>query len=154
AGAAYASADPPQGYLDSIGGLRAYVRSVDSFLNPQRAPLRALVFDTFVHPMRSGKFDYVVDAVAALGFIATVRRFGTLMAVALFLPSQLFPWLRLDPSSVARYAPAYLPLYALLAAAGVHVVAVFSVDVAVIAAIIVRLVVWTLPAVRSVRSGE
>ncbi len=154
AGAAYASANPPHGYLASIVGLRRYVRSVDSFLNPQRAPLRALVVDTFVSPARSGKFDYVIDAFAVLGLAATVRRFGTLMAVAMFLPFQLFTWLMLDPFSIGRYATAYLPLYALLAAAGAHVIAFFYVDVAVIAAIVVRLVTWTLPAVRTVRSGE
>lgn len=154
AGAAYASADPPRGYLASIAGLRGYVRSVDSFLNPQRAPLGALVFDTFVQPVRSGRFDYVVDAFAVLGFAATFRRFGTLMAVAMFLPFQLFAWLMLDPFSVSRYGTAYLPLYALLAAAGAHVIAFFYIDVAVIAAIVVRLAVWTLPAVRTVRAAE
>ena len=154
AGAAYASSDPPRGYLGSMSNLRAYVRHVDSFMNPGRPPLRALVFDYFVHPIRSRRFDYVVLAFAALGFAVTFRRFGTLMALAMFLPFQLFAWLMLDPLSVSRYGTAYLPLYALLAAAGAHAIAFFWIDVAIVAAIVARLFVWTLPAVREIRSGE
>jgi hypothetical protein len=154
AGAAYASSDPPRGYLGSMANLRAYVRHVDSFMNPGRPPLRALVFDYFVHPIRSGRFDYVVLAFAAVGFATTLRRFGMLMALAMFLPFQLFAWLMLDPLSVSRYGTAYLPLYALLAAAGAHAIAFFWIDVAIVAAIVARLFVWTLPAVREIRSGE
>ncbi|HYU24359.1 MAG TPA: hypothetical protein VEO74_04085, partial [Thermoanaerobaculia bacterium] len=154
AGAAYASSDPPHGYLASMANLRAYVRHVDSFMNPGRPPLRALVPDYFVHPIRSGRFDYVILALAALGFATTLRRFGTLMALAMFLPFQLFAWLMLDPLSVSRYGTAYLPLYALLAAAGAHAIAFFWIDLAIVAAIVVRLFVWTLPAVREIRSSE
>lgn len=152
AGAAYASSDPPHGYLDSVANLRAYVRHVDSFLNPGRPPLRALLFDYFVHPIRSGRFDYVVLAFAALGLAATFRRFGTLMLLAMFLPFQLFAWLMLDPLSISRYGTAWLPLYAVLAAAGAHVFA--YVDVVFVAALVARLIVWTWPAVQSVRSTD
>ncbi len=145
---------PPHGYLASMANLRAYVRHVDSFMNPGRPPLRALVPDYFVHPIRSGRFDYVILALAALGFATTLRRFGTLMALAMFLPFQLFAWLMLDPLSVSRYGTAYLPLYALLAAAGAHAIAFFWIDLAIVAAIVVRLFVWTLPAVREIRSSE
>jgi hypothetical protein len=154
AGAAYASADPPRGYLATMAGLRKYVHDVDSFFNPGRQPLRALVFDYFVHPIRGGRFDYVVDALAAIGFLANVRRAGTWMALAIFVPFQLFGWLMLDPFSVSRYGTAWLPLYALFAAAGAHVLAVYRLDVAVLAAIVGRLVIWTLPAIRTVRSTD
>jgi len=154
AGAAYASSDPPRGYLASMATLRAYVRHVDSFMNPGRPSLRALIPDYFVHPIRGGRFDYVILAFAALGFAATLRRFGTLMALAMFLPFQLFAWLMLDPLSVSRYGTAYLPLYALLAAAGAHAIAFFWIDVAIMVAIVARLFVWTLPAVREVRAHE
>jgi len=152
AGAAYASSDPPRGYFGSMANLRAYVREVDSFMNPGRPPLRRLIPDYFVHPIRGGRFDYVVLAFGALGLAATFRSFGTLMALAMFLPFQLFAWLMLDPLSVSRYATAWLPLYALLAAAGAHVIA--YVDVVIVAAIVARLAVWTWPAVQTVRSSE
>jgi len=154
-GAAYASADPPHGYLESVANLRAYVHNVDSFLNPGRTPLRALLFDYFVHPMRSGRFvDYIIDALAALGLVVTFRRFGTVMALAMFLPFQLFAWLMLDPFSISRYGTAYLPLYALLAAAGAYAVAFYSAHIVIVAVILTRLIVWTAPAVRTVRSSE
>jgi hypothetical protein len=152
AGAAYASADPPRGYLESMANLRAYVRTVDSFMNPGREPLRKLLFDFFVHPIRSGRFDYVLDALAVLGVLLNFRRFGTWMTLAMFVPFQLFAWLMLDPLSVSRYGTAYLPMYALLAAAAVLVVK--WVDVVVVAAVIARLFAWTLPAVRTVRSTD
>jgi len=154
AGAAYASGDPPRGYLGAMANLRAYVRNVDSFMAPGRPPLRALFADYFVHPLRAGKLDYVIGALAALGVAATVRRFGTWMAIAMFLPFQLFAWLMLDPFSISRYGTAWLPLYAILAAAGAHVIAYFWIDIAIVAAIVARLFVWTLPAVRTLRSGE
>ena len=152
AGAAYASGDPPRGYLASMANLRAYVHNVDSFMNPGREPLRQLLFNYFVHPIRSGRFDYVIDAIAAVGFAATFRRFAAIMTVAMFLPFQIFAWLMLDPASVSRYGTAYLPMYALFAAAGAHLIK--WVDVVVITAIIARLFAWTLPAVQIVRSTD
>jgi len=151
-GAAYASADPPHGYLDSMANLRLYVRTVDSFMNPHREPLRQLLFDFFVHPIRSGRFDYAIDALALLGVLLNLRRFGTWMTLAMFLPFQLFAWLMLDPLSVSRYGTAYLPMVALLAAAGAHVIK--WADAVVVTAIAARLVVWTLPAVRTVRATD
>ena len=152
AGAAYASADPPHGYFDAMASLRQYVRTVDSFMNPHREPLRQLLFDFFVHPIHSGRFDYVVDALAALGVIVNFRRFGMWMTLAMFVPFQLFAWLMLDPLSVSRYGTAYLPMYALLAAAGAHVIK--WADAVVVTAIVARLAVWTLPAVQTVRSTD
>jgi hypothetical protein len=154
AGAAYASADPPRGYLGAMANLRKYVHDVDSVFNPAREPLRALLFDYFVHPIRSGRFDYVVDALAAIGFLANVRRFGAWMALAMFVPFQLFGWLMLDPMSVSRYGTAWLPAYALFAAAGAHVVSVFWIDAAIVAALVARLAWWTLPAVQIVRNTD
>lgn len=152
AGAAYASADPPHGYLATMANLREYVRNVDSFMNPGREPLRKLFADFFVHTIRSGRLDYAIDALAVLGVIVNFRRFGTWMTLAMFVPFQLFAWLMLDPLSVSRYGTAYLPMVALLAAAGAHVIK--WVDAVVITAIVARLFVWTLPAVRTVRSTD
>ena len=153
-GAAYTTPNPPHGYLTAVGQLQNYVRTVDSFLNPKRMPLLTLAADIFVRPMRSGKFDFIVFAFVVLGLIATVRRFGTIMALLIFLPFQIFAWLMLDPFSIGRYATAYLPLYALLAAAGAHVIRWFYADAILVAAMIGRLGTWTVPPLRVVRSGE
>jgi len=153
-GAVYASPNPPRGYLDAMASLRNYVRKVDSFMNPARPPLRDLLADYFVHPMRSGKFDFVIVAFAALGLIATLRRFGTIMALLIFLPFQIFAWLMLDPYSISRYGTAYLPLYALLAVAGAHVIAWFHADAAIVALMVARLASWTVPPIRELRSAE
>jgi hypothetical protein len=150
AGAAYASADPPRGYLGAMANLRKYVHDVDSVFNPGREPLRQLLFDYFVHPIRSGRFDYVIDLLAAIGFVASIRRFRAWMTIAIFVPFQLFGWLMLDPMSVSRYGTAGLPSYALFAAAGAHLFA--YVDLAIVATVIARLVWWTLPAVQIVRA--
>lgn len=153
-GAAWVSSDPPRGYLAAMSNLRRYVRQVDSFLNHDRATLLDLVPEYFVHPMRSGKFDYVIVAFAAIGLLTSIRRFGTVMLLLMFLPFELFAWLMLDINSISRYGTAFLPLHALLAALGASAIPWFSIDVVLIAAIVGRLVTWTVPPIRVVRDTE
>jgi hypothetical protein len=144
AGAAYLSTNPPHGYLDSCAALRQYVRKVDSFLNPERPPLRALFVNFLVRPMRAGRISFVVSGLAALalllhglGALRALRhgracrcdrcgrhRGGSIgMVVLTFLPFALFAWLMLDPLSVSRYSTAYVALHALLAAAAAGLLA-------------------------------
>ena len=153
-GAAYATPNAPGGYLNAMSSLRNYVRTVDSYMNPARPPLRDLLADYFVRPMRSGTFDFVLIAFIVLGLVATIRRFGTIMALLIFLPFQIFAWLMLDPHSISRYGTAWLPLYAILAAAGAHVFRWFHADAAIVALMVGRLAIWTAPAIRELRSSE
>jgi hypothetical protein len=143
-GAAYASTNPPHGYLDSCAALRQYVRKVDSFLNPERPPLRDLFVNFLVRPMRAGRISFVVSGLAALALLAhaarALRRLvhgraclcdlcrrregaGIGMVVLTFFPFALFAWLMLDPLSVSRYSTAYVALHALLAASAAGLLA-------------------------------
>ena len=139
-------------YLDASAAQSRYIHDVDSFHNPARPPLRELARAVFVEPMHAGRFDLVLAALAAIGFVLALRRPGALVAVAMFLPIQLFTWLMLDMSNFSRYSVAFLPMVALfIAAAFAAMRAWAAVPYALIAA---QLIVWTLPALNEVRRTD
>jgi hypothetical protein len=151
AGAALASSSW-RDYLDASAAQSRYIHDVDSFHNPARPPLRELTRGIFVEPMHAGRFDFVLAALAAVGFLLAVRRPGALVALAMFVPIQLFTWLMLDMSNFSRYSVAFLPMYALfIAAAFVWMRTWAAIPYALIAA---QLIVWTLPALNEVRRTD
>jgi len=151
AGAALAS-DSWRGYVDACAAQSHYIRLIDSYVNPGRPPLLRLAREIFVQPMHGGRFDLVLTALAALGFVLGARRAGVRVAVAMFLPIQLFTWLMLDVSNFPRYSVAFLPMYAFLVA---YAFAWMRAWAAIpYAAIVVQLVVWTLPSLNEVRRTD
>ncbi|HEX2122595.1 MAG TPA: hypothetical protein VHL59_13225, partial [Thermoanaerobaculia bacterium] len=158
-GAMLFSADPPHGYLRQLRRTQQYISGTDSFLSPHRPPLRELTRPIFFEPMRGGDAAKVLVAFAALALLhaAVRRRVEIGIAFVMFLPLALLTWIMLDTSSSARYAVAYVPLYALLAADGIGVVASFARRgengvAGTLAFIVVALcIIWMLPALRVVR---
>ncbi|GAC1432980.1 MAG: hypothetical protein NVSMB68_05430 [Thermoanaerobaculia bacterium] len=78
------------------------------------------------------------------------------MLTAMFLPFNVLGLFLLDVNSISRYAVGYAAMYALLAADGIAVVAALTpiaalIEISVILLIAIRLVWWTLPALREVR---
>jgi hypothetical protein len=151
AGAALASSSW-RGYFEICAMQSRYVRAVDSVFNPTRPSLVSLASGIFVHPMRAGRFDLLLSALAAAGLLVALRHAGALVAVAMFLPMQIFTWLMLDISNTSRYAVAYLPLYAFFVAVTLSLLRGFGTIVVV--GIVARLIVWTLPALNEVRRTE
>jgi hypothetical protein len=134
AAAAMLSGDPPYGYFETCATLRDYVRHVDSFLSPRRAPLPTLVTDFFVRPMRAGRISLVLSGLAALALLVALARAvrargrdewaaSVFLVLLTFLPFVVFAWLMLDPRSVSRYSTGYVTLHALLAACGAEALA-------------------------------
>lgn len=164
-GAAWASSDPPFGFLNACAGVSKWVRTVDSYLNPERAPLGELWGEFFVRPMRARRIDIVVFVLALIGIGASVvrRNAGVLLALLTFVPFIALSWLMLDRWSVARYSVAYVALHALLAAEGAGAVGrMFArwrhglpavLQAVMMIAVTTDYVVWTLPALREVRSA-
>jgi hypothetical protein len=150
AGAALASSSV-EGYFAAARGLREYVRSVDSFLNPGRQPVLSLFVDFFLHEIPGGLVSVVIAALAAISIvISLVRRNASVwLLVATFLPFNVFGWFMLDVNSISRYAVSYAAMYAILAADAFALVPLLQ--VAAVAALISRLVWWGVPAIREVR---
>ena len=156
AGAALASSSW-HGYLAICAAQSRYVRQVDSFLNPGRPPLVALLRNYFVDPIRAGvRLDAALAAMTALGLLAAFRRASYLVIPAMFLPFQLFAWLMLDMENTSRYAIAYLPMYALFIALALLFPRPATHDPRplLIAGLIVYLMIWMRPSLGEVRQTE
>jgi len=145
AGAALASSSW-RDYLAVCAAQSRYIHDVDSYLNPARPSLASLASAIFIHPMHAGRFDRILSALAAAGALLGIRDAGVRIAVAMFVPIQLFTWLMLDASNVSRYSIAFLPLYAFLIANVFRSWAVIP--------CVAYLIVWTMPALNEVRRTD
>ena len=155
-GAALAS-DPPGDYLGVVRLQSHYVRVIDSYHNPGRAPLPELAPLFFFRPVATNAVE-IVSILAALGAVAGIvmRRAPVLIALATFIPFAIFAWMMLDAAAVSRYAIGYLPLYALLAAEALSLGGRLREPVPQIACALLAagLAVWTWPATKRVRSAD
>jgi hypothetical protein len=151
AGAALAS-DSVTHYREAVRVQSEWVRNVDSYRNPGRPPLNEVAWTFFVRPFDQRQQLTTLLVLAGLSLVAALftRRMTPWLAAAVFVPIAVFTWLNLDVSTPARYATAYLPLYALLAA---DALAVLSrrrdVQAVLTGALVVALASWTWPAVRT-----
>lgn len=111
-------------YREVVKEHQGYIVRVDSYHNRFRAPLGELANRHFVLPLRSGSTDYLVDALVITAFFLLFRRrsIGLPLTLATFFPYQIFAWLMLDPLGHGRLSLGYLPMYTLLAAAGLFAV--------------------------------
>ncbi|HEV3486563.1 MAG TPA: hypothetical protein VG106_14225, partial [Vicinamibacterales bacterium] len=154
-----------EAYRAELGLVRAWVRSVDSFLSPQRPPLLTLADEFLLRPMGGNRLPIVVCTLAVVGMLR--RRMSVGLALATLFPFALFAWLMLDYHSVHRYSTAYVLLWALLAAHGASALAdvgagfspsigrLKSAATSVLLALIIgRAAYWTLPALREVRGSD
>lgn len=157
-GAALASSSVAS-YLQTGASLRQYLRQVDSFLNPERPSLVRLLWTYFVAPMPGGRLSVALSLGALTGaLLGLVRhRSSTLLLLATFFPFNVFAWLMLDMFSISRYATTFAPMYALLAAQAVVIIAGglprigrFVAAIALVGAA-VRYAVWSVPAIEEVK---
>lgn len=161
-GAAYASADPPHGYLRTLKTTADYVRSDDSYRNPHRPLLRILMPPILLQPFRGGRAGQLVLCFAVIGLVVALFRYPAASAVlaAMFTPLAIFTWISLDVTSATRYAVAYVPMHALFAAIGIDAFAEavrrirpsLETAAATVAAVvpIAALVAWVWPTLRIV----
>jgi len=103
-----------------------------------------VVDDFFFWPYRAPAINVIVTLLA---LIAVVRR-RQWMVIAIFGPFCLFAWLFLDFHSASRFSIAYMPMFAMLAAAGLP----RRGDSIVLAVIVALMIVWTWPALRVVHT--
>jgi hypothetical protein len=159
--AAFASSNPPHGYLTEVRKIQTHIANTDSFRNPYRTPLADLAARVFLFPFGGGrmKVAMAVLAGAALLDAAVRRRRNVAILLAMFLPLAVFTWLMLDMTALARYAVAYVTLHAFLAVAGIEALtgllprkAALPLFVLLALAMTSQLVKWTWPALRFART--
>ena len=155
-GAALASGTIEQ-YRTMLRAQSEYVRNVDSWHNPGRPPLGEVARIFFLWPYEMRQQMIGLSALALLGAAAALvqRRWSLLLPVAMFAPFMITAWLNLDVQTAARYAIAYMALYALFAA---HALGAIGrrprVQAALAFAVVLVFVVWTWPALQLQRTSD
>ena len=156
-GAALASGSV-DGYIDSVRAQSQWVRDIDSYHNPRRAPLRHMAKIFFVWPVQQRQQMVGLTALALVSLIAAIvkKRRAPLFALAIFAPFAILAWLNLDYEAAARYAIPYMATHALLAADGLGILAARRVRVqaALCAIVIAVFAVWTWPALQVQRTRD
>jgi hypothetical protein len=131
-------------YRDVLATHEAYIRTTDSFLAPRHPGLIRVADDFFFRPYRAMPVNVIVTLLAAM---AVLRRRQWLV-IAVFGPFCLFAWLFLDFHSSSRFSIAYMPMFAMLAAAGIP----RRGREAVLVVVVALMIVWTWPALRVVHT--
>jgi len=156
AGAALSSGTIEQ-YRTRMREQSEYVRNVDSWRNPHRAPLRDLAKVFFFWPMRQQQQMASFSALAGIGIAAVLlrRRWPLLLPLAVFGPTMILAWLNLDIEAVGRYAIAYLFMHALFVAYALQFIGRKpAVQAALTAVVVLVFAVWTWPALRLQRTTD
>jgi hypothetical protein len=131
-------------YRDALAKHEDYIRSTDSFLAPRHPGLIRVADDFFFRPFRAPAVNVIVTLLIAIAVIR--KRYW--MAIAIFGPFLLFAWLFLDFHSVSRFSIAYMPMFAMLAAAGIPERG----RSLVLGTLVALMIVWTWPALRVVHT--
>jgi hypothetical protein len=161
AGAAFASKNPPWGYLQQIEATTHNIESMDSFNNVSRPPLRKLASMFFVHSHRGGAAGLALLGLAAIGAVEAVgrRRVSIWIVLAMFVPTAIVSWMMLDLTAVTRYGLAYVMLFPVVGAYGIDVLARLSrnetaqntVMACAVTLVVAATIAWTWPALALVR---
>lgn len=152
-------------YQKTLKAHREYIVKTDSWLSPERPPLRKLFDDFFIREFRFYRMSvaiFILSLVAAVMGIVK-RRPAPILLILTFGPFAVLAWLILDFMSVSRFSLGYIPLFAILAAEGVRNLALLVVrredlvEKAVLAGsmlIVSGLILWAAPAINDVRKNE
>ena len=144
-------------YRSMLRAQSEYVRTVDSWRNPNRAPLGKVAKLFFIWPIDERRQMEWLTAAALIGIAAAVvrRRWALLLPIAIFLPFMIAAFLNLDVEAASRYAIPYLSLHALFAAHTLEVIGRKpGVQAGLTAAALAFFIVWTWPALRLQRTSE
>lgn len=144
-------------YMTTVRAHGAYISEIDSFRNAERPPLWR-IFDRFFFKQYDAPGLSIVASlfvlVSVFGAVRTRDRRIGYIALA-FAPFAISAWLMLDRFSISRFSIGYIPLFAVLVADGIERVSMrrASVESAIGIALIAAFIVWTLPALNSVRNS-
>jgi hypothetical protein len=130
-----------------------YIARVDSFRSPDRPPLWRLTDRFFLLQYQSRPLSILTSLFVLAGVVVAARKRdkSVLLATLTFAPVAVMTWLMLDRYSVNRFSIGYAPLFAMLAAYGISVVASRH-DAFVGGGLAAAFFVWTWPALSPVRN--
>jgi hypothetical protein len=143
-----------------------YIASVDSWRVPGRPPLSEVAEMVFVRPFRAASLAGIVSALALLALVDLVvhRHRPTAVVAGAFLPMMIFALLMFDWHSMPRFAVAWVPLHAILAARGAAILSamirswlgtpVMEVQWLLVAPLAFSMAARTAPAVGIMRSED
>ena len=155
-----------ESYANAVQKHADYISRVDSWRVPERPPLTEVAERVFVRPFRAASLPGIVSSLALLALIdlAVHRHRPTAIVAATFLPMMLFALLMLDWHSMPRFAIAWMPFHAILAARGAALVAIMvrswlrtpvtEVQWLLITPLAFAMVARTLPALEIVRTTD
>jgi hypothetical protein len=158
-GAAYAGAIVAtgswRGYFAAVHTHGAYIATVDSFRAPGRPPLWRLVDRFFVKQYDEPVLSFIMTIFVVVSIVGAIRARDRAIGYVwlTFGPVAVFAWLMLDRYSVSRFSIGYIPMFALLAADGIHRITKHHArwEALLGAALIAAFFFWTLPALTVVR---
>lgn len=115
----------------------------------------------FLKALPGGKVSAIVVVLSIVSLSSSLwrRQPSVWLLVATFLPLNAVAWLMLDVYSVSRYGVGYAPMYGVLAAHGVGVLAetlrqyAARAQITIVLLIAARYAYWTGPAILQVRSS-
>jgi hypothetical protein len=139
-------------YAAAVSAHQKYIATHDSIGAATRPPIRFLIDDFFFWPFRAPAINVVFAVLILLSVIAAVVRpqFGRWVTIGTFAPLAVLSFLMLDWLSASRFAIAYMPLFAILAADGLELAA-RRFHVVASAGILVMMFIWPLSLLREVR---
>lgn len=133
------------------------MRRIDSWRNPNRAPLRDVAKVFWMWPIQQKQQMGWLTLFACVGIAACVlrRRWSLLMPLLMFVPLMVIAWLEFDVEAAGRYSISYLAAHVLYAAYFLRVVGRRpAVQAALAAAVVVVFGVWAWPALRLQRTSD
>ncbi|MGK2859222.1 MAG: ArnT family glycosyltransferase [Thermoanaerobaculia bacterium] len=155
-----------ESYAGAVAEHAGYIARVDSWRGPDRASLIEVAELVFVRPFRAASLPGIISTLALLALLDLLvnRNRPTAIVAATFLPMMLFGLLMLDWHSMPRFAIAWMPFHALLAARGAAILAamirswlrtpVTEVQWLLMAPLAFALVARTLPAIEILRTTD
>ena len=155
-GGAIAATGGTKPYFEAAKEHGEYITRVDSFRSPNRPPLWRLFDRFFIKQYESLALSFITSifvVVSIAGAIASRDRALGFLALS-FGPFAVLAWMMLDRYSINRFSIGYCPLFAILAADGIHRLTRRwpRAEGIVAGALIGSFVIWTLPALAVVRT--
>ena len=151
-GAVYATGSWPE-YQRMVREHGQYIAQYDSFRSENRPPLWRIIDRFFVKQYQSPVLSIIASLFVAFSIAGAIRERNRSLFVNVltFAPFAIFAWLMLDRFSISRFSIGYQPMFALLLADGIARVAKKR-EWMLSAAMVAAFVVFTLPALTSVRN--
>jgi hypothetical protein len=153
-------------YADAVRLHGEYVRSVDGYHNPTRAPAlsKGMLWSFIVNPVNARALPLIACFAGVALLIPRARHYHVL---ATYAPQMIFALFMLNPQWVSRFSVAYLAAHCLLAAGALEVLtdllaraarlparAGAAIQGSLAAAAAIGSAIWVWPALREVRSHD